>query len=268
MQNIQHPFANLTVKEIPLLNPPLLRVIVQVRFPLVMEIETEIAPFQKAIKAKYPILKTVTQQGIVFSEQGMVEEKGEKIWQFFDREEHWMASLAPGFLALETLHYNSRSDLLNRMQFLLEALLIHYQPPHVVRLGVRYIDRIEGAALEQIDKLLQPAILGVATPEIRDTAQHILTEMQLKHPTSGALRARWGFLPKSATVDPLVIEPIERPSWLLDIDAFCNEKMDLNPTELQSQLLSLTQYSYAFFRWAVTDTFLAYYQQERGNDEC
>ena len=54
---IKDPFTDPPPVEVPLVNAPLVRVIAQLRFPLVAAIEQRdfIAPFQEAIRSSYPV---------------------------------------------------------------------------------------------------------------------------------------------------------------------------------------------------------------------
>ncbi|MGD8207441.1 MAG: TIGR04255 family protein, partial [Thiohalocapsa sp.] len=53
--------------EVPLSDAPLVRVIAQVRFPLVASVEKGdfIAPFQEAIRAEYPVLRPEQNRSVV-----------------------------------------------------------------------------------------------------------------------------------------------------------------------------------------------------------
>src|SRR5262249_53345171 len=104
--------------EVPLANAPLVRVIAQVRFPLVVAVEQRefIAPFQEAVRAKYPVLRQEQTQGVLLSPAGVASVPAQTAWRFSDIEGHWRVSLTPDFLALETTSYTSRSDFLSRLR--------------------------------------------------------------------------------------------------------------------------------------------------------
>ncbi|MCE9583617.1 MAG: TIGR04255 family protein, partial [Planctomycetes bacterium] len=133
-------------KEVPLANAPLVRVIAQVRFPLVVAIERRdfIAPFQEAIRAKYPVLRQEFAQPVVMNMSGLASGQGQTAWRFLDVTGAWRVTLTADFLALETTSYKSRSDFLDRFRQLIVALDTHVEPKVMDRLGVRYIDRIQG----------------------------------------------------------------------------------------------------------------------------
>jgi hypothetical protein len=58
-------------------------------------------------------------------------------------------------------------------------------------------------------------------------------------------------------VDSAAVEPIEEPSWLLDIDAFPGDTRALHVDATVTQARSFAERRiYSIFRWAVTDEFL------------
>jgi uncharacterized protein (TIGR04255 family) len=73
------------------------------------------------------------------------------------------------------------------------------------------------------------------------------------------LLARWGHLPPYATVDPYLVDPLDKKSWVLDLDAFIDGTRPFLADTLVTQAKALTERAYAFFRWAVTDEFLKRY---------
>ena len=63
----QNPLVAATPAEIPLRTAPLVRVIAQVRFPVIASIDTRgfIASFQEALREAYPVLRPEMTQGFV-----------------------------------------------------------------------------------------------------------------------------------------------------------------------------------------------------------
>ena len=68
--------------------------------------------------------------------------------------------------------------------------------------------------------------------------------------------ARWGLLPPGGTVDPAAIEPIEEPSWILDLDTSSSEPSPFEPASILSDARAYAERTYCFFRWVVTVEFL------------
>lgn len=69
--------------------------------------------------------------------------------------------------------------------------------------------------------------------------------------------ARWGLMSADVTFDPDAIEPIDEPSWILDIDMSSKSKnREFSVEALISEAQNFAERIYTFFRWAVQDEFL------------
>lgn len=246
--------------EVPLKNAPLVRVIAQVRFPEVLSIEQRdfVAPFQESLRATYPVLRQEQTQGLLLTAGGFASAKPEIAWRFSDVESHWRVSLSPGFLAIETTRYKSRSDFLSRLRAVLEMLDEHVEPKLVDRVGVRYIDRITGAAFEDLATLVRAEVRGIVATGADNSAVHAMSESLFKVPHAHVL-ARWGRLPSGATVDPAALEPVQEKSWILDLDMFSDSPVPFSVDRVLSDAEQFATRIYALFRWAVTNAFLKRY---------
>ena len=259
-----NPLIGPPPKEVPLPNAPLVRVIAQVRFPLIASVERRdfVAPFQEAIRSEYAVLREEALNSITVQLPGVPPAKVPtgNVWRFHDLDHTWRVTLAADFLALETSGYTSRTDFFERFARLLRALEHHVKPGALDRLGVRYIDRLTGSPLENLARYVEPALLGALGTAVREQAVHAVSEglFQLPH-ESAQMRVRWGFLPANTTADPNAIEPVEEPSWVLDIDAFQQGERPFASSEISEQALALARRTYSFFRWSVTDSFLKHF---------
>jgi uncharacterized protein (TIGR04255 family) len=260
VNQIDNPALDAPPREVPLPDAPLVRVIVQVRFPLVVSVERRefIASFQEAIRPEYPVLRPEQTRGLLVTAGGLTPTQPKTTWRFWDLTGDWRVSLAPDFVALETTTYRSRADLLRRLRTVLGALHQHVQPALVDRLGVRYIDRITGAAVEQIRELVRPEVRGIAGTPAALQVEHSLTESLFRVGAAQVL-ARWGSLPSAATFDAAAIEPIGEPSWIVDLDMFRVESFPFDVEDLVLEAGRFCERLYTFFRWAVTDEFLRRY---------
>ena len=142
------------------------------RFPLIIAVEQRdfVAPFQEAIRSTYPVLRQEQTQGAATPVQAQTA------WRFADVAGHWRVSLAPDFLALETTVYTSRSDFFERFRAVVSALDRHVEPKLNDRVGVRYIDRISGQAVDDIAQLVRPEVRGIAGTPVSAQALHALSE--------------------------------------------------------------------------------------------
>lgn len=266
MNSPETPLVGPPPAEVPLENAPLVRVLAQVRFPLVASLSNAdfIASFQEAIRRDYPILRPEHIRGVVMDPKGPISTRSTSIWRFQDTEKTWRASLAPDFLALETTQYVSRDDFLQRFEQVLIALRDLIDPQVLDRLGVRYIDRIVGDDLQDISALVRPEVAGIMASPLAEHALHAISEHMFALPEqSGKLLARWGQVPAGGTVDPAAVDAIDAPSWLLDVDAFIEDSSPFDVDAVLRRARDFAERIYAFFRWAVTEDFLRRYGGEQ-----
>jgi len=263
MPSDDNPLTSPTPTEVPLTDAPLVRVIAQLRFPEILSVERRefVAPFQEALREIYPILRHEQTQGVIMSPGGMTPAKSQLVWRFTDLEGDWRVSLAPEFVALETTRYGSRSDFLGRLRTVLNALDTHLQPKLADRLGIRYIDRITGDALDDIGDLVRSEVRGILGTAAATHVGHTLSESMFELPGARVL-ARWGRLPGGASVDPSAIEPVPDPSWILDLDMSSAAPMPFAVDGILEEAQRFVERVYTIFRWAVTEDFLRRYGGE------
>jgi uncharacterized protein (TIGR04255 family) len=246
--------------EVPLEDAPLVRVIAQLRFPEVLSVEQRdfVAPFQEAIRSKYPVLRQEQTQGIWLRPGAIAPGKPKVAWRFSDTEGHWRVTLTSEFLAIETTKYASRSDFFGRVRYVAEALDQHIEPGQLDRLGIRYIDRITGDALDDIARLVRPEVRGILGTSAATRTVHVISEAMFELPNASVL-ARWGSLSPDQTVDPAALEPIDERSWILDLDMYSAGPMPFIVDGVVAEAQRYAERIYTIFRWVVTDEFLTRY---------
>jgi uncharacterized protein (TIGR04255 family) len=256
-----HPFSGPPPEEVPLPRAPLIRVLSQITFPPILAIEkTEnVASFQEKIRAAYPNFQGEVMHEIQIDPNNQPNISKTHIWRFEDKNRRWQASLAPNFLALTTAHYTSRSEFLSRMGELIAALQDTIDPQIMQRVGLRYIDRLQGEPLQHLARFIRPEFLGPNTADYQHAAIHILTQALFNTEENAKLSLRWGRVPPHATVDPQAVQPINEPSWVMDFDMFNDSEGSFQHTDLAPLLEKFAQRIYSVFRYMVTDDFLKYY---------
>lgn len=255
------PLAGPPPAEVPLATPPLVRVITQVRFPVIASVEKRefIAPFQEAIRKDYPVLRPEQSQSVVLGPVGVRDARATTAWHFYDAGSDWRVTLAPDFLALETRRYTSRDDFIARFHRALLGLEEHFDPKLIDRLGIRYIDQVTGPNLTDLPALVRPEVCGILSTPLADSVVHALSDHVFVLPEeAGLVRARWGRVPGGSTVDPAV-GSVEEPSWLLDLDAFQEDLGAFDVDAVVAQARDFAERIYSIFRWSVTDEFLRRY---------
>lgn len=257
-----NPLKGAPPPEVPLTEPPLVRVIAQVRFPLIASVEKQefIAGFQEAIRGDYPVLRPQQSRVLSFGNEGVRDARKLSSWRFQDVEERWRLTLAPDFLALETTDYRSRNDFLERWEKALVALEDQVKPGVLDRVGVRYIDRFVVEDHSEISTLMRSEVAGLVGTDLAEAVVHAISENLFELPEEGGrLLARWGLVPPGHTVDPATIEAIQEASWLLDLDAFRMETQAMDVGAVVGQCRAFAERIYSLFRWAVSDAFLTRY---------
>lgn len=249
--------------EIPLPNAPLVRVLCQVRFSEVLAITKKefVASFHEAIRNDYPILTNEERRTVQLGPNNINHAQTENIWRFFDAQERWRVSLATNFISIETLVYWSRADFISKLAKVLDSVSTEIRPAFATRVGIRYVDRVDGAELEQLSKLVRPEVMGVADSVLIGDLNHSLSITDCNI-AEGKLFARWGRLAPGATHDPDAMEPIGEPCWFLDLDASKSFGQNEQRFETQSLRLLATALAtrvYTVFRWTVTEEFLRTY---------
>jgi uncharacterized protein (TIGR04255 family) len=260
-----NPLVAAPPEEVPLSQAPLVRVIAQVRFPTILSIgeRSFVASFQEKIRTEYPVLQPEQTHGFVITPQGLESTSPSMMWRFIDKTEQWRVSLASEFLSLETTNYSSRTDFLQRFNEVLMAADSHIKPQILDRLGLRYIARLTDEALEQVTDFVRPEIAGLLGSQVASYAEQAINDSLFTLPGSHEqIYARWGRLPVNVTIDPTAIEPIAKPSWILDLDMFTMPFLEKKAFEVAPVIDDASRFAerlYTFFRWVVTRDFLRHF---------
>lgn len=260
------------IPEVPLAHAPLARVIAQIRFPSILAIRNpdKVAVFQEALRSIYPHLEEHRVQRFDLYPDPNLSAREGIIWRLTDRETEpsWRVSLGVDFVALEASDYDSRADFLERLAAVVGAVEDTFKPADVKRLGLRYINRLTGEAVDRVGELLQSEVLGIVradssfAPALDDSIVHLMTEAQFVAPDHAYVQGRWGQVPVNATYDPDAIEPINEPSWVIDLDMFTSKPQSFESEGLLTSATGFATCLYWLFRQMVTDEFLRFYGGE------
>jgi uncharacterized protein (TIGR04255 family) len=261
MATLAAPFSGPAPKDIPLPRAPLLRVLTQIRFPIIVSIDKQdfIAPFQEAIRGEFPNFQSEQGKSILIGPEG-VKLQDQVIWRFASLDNSSVVSLSQGFIALEVTEYRGKEHFLKLLLPILKAAQDAFHPSRSERIGLRYINRLHGDDLAGLESYFRPEVHGVLSTEIGLNLKHSITETLIDTGIEGlSILARWGLLGMNLTHDPVAVPPIGEKSWILDIDAFAEPGKSFNSAELISRMDSLADADYRFFRWATTDDCLRYF---------
>ncbi|MGE3839929.1 MAG: TIGR04255 family protein [Hyphomonadaceae bacterium] len=255
------PLSGAPPTEVPLPHAPLIRVIAQIRFPRLLAIRSanNVSRLQETIRGKYPVLDEETVRNVVIGPAGAPTVKDDTIWRFHSKDRDWRVSLGDSFVALETKKYTSRADFHARLKVVLSAVEETFRPQEATRIGVRYIDRVEGDLVGRISELIKPNVLGISTEPLGEIAHHVWAQSLFPTEEGALIQARWGKLPPNESADPETIEPIDQPSWVLDIDMYSGDVRPFTADHLGSLATKFSERTYTVFRWMITNEFLRVY---------
>jgi uncharacterized protein (TIGR04255 family) len=252
------PFGRETVREVPLVDPPLVQVIGQVQFPLEPAIAVPSTPaflgFRQAIKSLYSVLEPRRGAGVLVTPEGYSPTPSNVVWEFERPETTWRVSLAPNFIAVYGPAYRYSKEYLTQLELVLEAVREHFSPAICKRIGLRHVNRL-GAKLsfQKAAAYARPELRGFLTvPLPRSVAlRYSLTETEFQLEGGAKIQARWGPVPPDTIVDPN-IDPGAEPHFLLDIDVFSDQRDEFEVESILKKMREYTQLSYHFFRWSLT----------------
>lgn len=257
---VADPFSIEPLATIPLPRPPLVSVLSQVRFVPVFGIAGDrLGPFQRALAARYPSAQEDVELAIAVGTDPDKPPSAvpKQLWRFSDLEGAWRVTLTADFVTLETRAYAGHADFFARLREILDAVQEFIAPPLVTRVGSRYVQRLsEPEDLDRLDEFIRSEVLGVCV--ITDGAAEArlnLTTAQYGLAGGALMLGRWGLVPAGFLMD-LGIEPLDRPSWILDLDTFDERQEPFDAEQIVARALEYSRRQYRFFRWAVEPAFL------------
>lgn len=248
-----------TPSTILLVDPPLVRVLVQVRFAPVLAVSNEsfVGSFQQALAERYPIGSSDFEFAMTLaaSAEPPPSPTQTRLWRFASVDGSSRVTLATSFVSFETERYEGHEAFLAALSDALEAVEEHIKPAQVQRVGIRYLQRLADTDdLERLGEFFRPDILGVVASS--NAAAHLdLCLTQARHSLDGmTLSARWGLLPDGVGLD--IGDAAPGPSWVFDIDVFDEARSPFDPAEIVEKAKHYSRRQYQFFRWAVEPAFL------------
>ena len=239
----------------------LIEVICQLRFPDILKIEAkEPFEFQETIRADYPQYQKKVEQlppQIVNGKpvpQGTVNN-----YQFISEDSQWKVSLTKSFVALSTHGYLRWEEFAKRLDRVLAALIQLYQPAYFTRVGLRYINAIDRAALGLEDclwrELIQPGYLALLADEDAQESAFSKCELSASLNLPGGAKANVKSGPGTLRkLNNRTKEATETRVFMLDLDVYMDGKTPLGQTAPALNIVHGNAGS--LFRGAVTDTLL------------
>ncbi len=234
---------------------PLIQVICQLRFPLLLSIES--APpveFQERIRDHFPLLEKAANPLPADLPQKVVEmiraQTSAVTYQFLTEDRASTVTLTPSSLALTADKYTQWEHFRDSLRVPLTALIEIYKPSFFSRIGLRYqdaIDRIE-LGLEGIawSKLLRREVLGeLVLPQFEANLDKVANRtLRLKLPNGqGSVQLQHGLgdIPDRKDL-----------CYMIDIDFFTENRTEVSDAE--SALNHYNSIAGHAFRWCISGT--------------
>lgn len=206
----------------------------QVRFAPEFAIEdpTRIAEFQKRLGTDY----------LAQSQPVQPELDRNPLWLFRDGDRSWTVSLSNASLGLEAKTYHDFDDFSAELARVLNDAAEVFEPRTEVRLGVRYVNRIEDERLSKrgIAFFIQDE-LASPVGDLGGDLQHSLCELRFRE-GSGWLALRHGL--------------IEPNVYLLDFDNFVEEERNFAPAEIVTRVNDFHGLIERLFAWSLSERYL------------
>ena len=237
--------------EIPLTNPPLKLALARIQFPPILTINqpdsSAVAAFQEDIRKDYPDYHMQANTGLAVVPISMFR-------HIFESASGWNIYLTQEFVALTATSYRTKAEFVDRIRCVAEATKKHFSPHHTTRLGIRFVDRVEGEAVKEIGQYVNPAFLGpFANANSLMAAEALLSPSESE---AANMILRWGYLAPNKPFDGVEIPPYPDTCWFLDSDINSKEYDDFDPAKIAEDAMVLTGRIYAFFRHVFNDKFL------------
>ncbi|HEY5201330.1 MAG TPA: TIGR04255 family protein [Acidothermaceae bacterium] len=255
-------FSVTPVDEVRLYRAPLAKVVMQVQYSRTPQLVTDGAEALIAdALARYPVRRRqiMAVPNVVINGQPLqlpTSPTPGLAFSFSDPKSTWQVTVTETAAALETTDYSTRDDFCARGAEIFAAIASAALPPIVDRVGVRYIDRLTGDALDKVPMYVMPelrALVGHMDSPL--VLQHSITESQIEIDAGERMLVRSGLLPPGGAFDP-ALPPVPEQSWVLDIDVFTMlAGFPFDPDELAQRLRRYSETVYAFFRFATTEAF-------------
>jgi uncharacterized protein (TIGR04255 family) len=264
------PFDDRDIDEPHLERAPLIRVLAQVRHPALAAFmgdtgQETASRLGKKLSAEYPFVEQRSETELVFTPQQITEKQSAAaIWRLRSRDEQWQLSFGQQFVSLDTSDYRNRDDFCARLE---DALTIYSEvvnPGTSLRVGIRYMNRIDDPRLiETLPSLVRPEVVGPVSVPLPSTVhlEHSLTQV-LHVVGDGGIQAQWGIVPPNAVLDASV-PATDLRSWVLDLDSFSAKRSKFDARAITARVRDLANRAYRYFRWAVTEEFIAEFRELR-----
>lgn len=218
------------------------------RFSPVFRIERrgELAGFQARLGGRYVAQEPSPPQPPMARLAATPQPPGadpETVWRFTDAEREWTISLSSTSLALEAVRYLDFEDFADELAALVAAVAAEFEPQREVRLGLRYVNRIEDERLEKrgVPFFLNGELAAPVGGALGNELLGSLSELRFRE-REGTLAIRHGL--------------VEPSGYLLDFDRFAAGERDFAPASIVKRVHRFHELIERLFVWSLSERYL------------
>lgn len=249
------PFTNDPERKVHMPNAPLALVLAQVRWP-------EHARFTRDFRslaldfgdqlADFPLFEEVVETGLQITPEGVKPISGETAYQWRSIDNVWFVHLTKRFVSIYCIRHENYEFAELRAHLVKIAGLLGnvLQVRTIERIGIRYVNRITDEVLiSRLSTVFNPAVLGYEQLEPARSSGMLVSNFNqaVYRAEEVVLNVRSGMLVAGETMDPAVV-PVDRPSWVLDLDASVEQGVAFDVESLDDGVGRLADTAYDFFK--------------------
>lgn len=250
---------------------PLAQVIIQVRFPVIAHLQTleGVAPLQDALSGLFPYMNRnkVQQVSMMVGPAGPAASASNESWvNEFTSDDGWTLSVteSSASLSVNGSDYPGLQGIEETFEQVCVALTQAARVQRCDRIGTRYMNVVRTDRTGW-SSWFRPEIIGLAEPRVTPPERLLatITETRLRRPPTGAFAwavdrpvegiTRYGVVPAGSVIAGVPPRPLDKPSFVLDIDMFIAAPQKFVPKTLGEQFHELHAEIEKIFFWAVTD---------------
>lgn len=251
---------------------PLVQALGQVRFPLISRLGSldGIRPLQDRLEATFPFMERQDLAGVsiqVGLEAPPPEVETTTMWQL-SNDEGTLLSVGPGIATLSAgREYEGVEWFSGLFRQLLDGLEESYEIRRCDRLGVRYLNTVEGLPGEHRAwrRMFRPELTGwMAADALKEGTriENSISQTSLIAPpvdefadAPGDVRGviRSGLVQENTVLPGIPPITVENECFLFDVDLFQQVQQPFRSEDLVSQFLALHAQIDGFFRWSLTE---------------
>ncbi len=247
--------------------PPLIFVLVQVRFPTYLKMSQHMPDIQESLRAvgfnRYD--EELTQQ-VIFGPE--IKTESGRRWVCASRDRHEAAVLTSDFVVYETTRYDVFETFVERFRQIVDVVKERVAIEFSERIGLRYVDLIRKAEHLEASDFLRESLHGLTSEDLKASKCRQQFVIQAKTP-HGDLKVQSyensgsNFMPPDLASTHLEFDvelPKEEVFRVLDCDHIYRGEVDFDSDSLEKKLWELHEGITTAFQAAVTSNAMTYWK--------